>query len=170
MTRNVVITGASSGIGKDAVITLNRKGYNVIPTVRSHVHFEQYAAMGFKPVLLDLHSQTSVNEAYNSIAKMADNKLYALINNAYFGLPGAVEDLSPEALKRQFDCLFSSFHLVTLLMPIFRRQQFGRIIQVSSVLGFSALPFRGAYGASKPLWNLYRILLGEKCSFILISI
>jgi short-subunit dehydrogenase len=81
---------------------------------------------------------------------LTNGNLYALFNNGAFGLPGAVEDLSRESLKVQFETnVFGWLELTNLVIPIMRKQGFGRIIQNSSVLGFVAMPFRGAYNASK---------------------
>ena len=147
--KNIVVTGASSGIGYDACFTLRDRGYRVIATVRSEADFEHFKNHGFDVVVLDLSDGISINSAFNKINILTSGKLYALFNNAYFGIPCAVEDLSPEAIRRQYDCLFGTFHLITLVMPLFRRAGCGRIIQNSSVLGFSSLPFRGAYSSSK---------------------
>lgn len=77
-------------------------------------------------------------------------ELYALFNNGAFGLPGAVEDLNRDALRAQFETnVFGWQELTNLAIPVMRQQGYGRIIQNSSVLGFVAMPFRGAYNASK---------------------
>ena len=82
--------------------------------------------------------------------QQTDGQLYALFNNGAFGLPGAVEDLSRENLKYQFETnVFGWLELTNLAIPVMRKQGYGRIIQNSSVLGFVAMPFRGAYNASK---------------------
>ncbi len=82
--------------------------------------------------------------------QLTDGKLYALFNNGAFGLPGAVEDLTRDSLKLQFETnVFGWLELTNLVIPVMRKQGFGRIIQNSSVLGFVAMPFRGAYNASK---------------------
>lgn len=81
---------------------------------------------------------------------LAENKVDALFNNAAFGQPGAVEDLSREVLKFQFETnLFGTHELTNLLIPLMRRQGHGRIIYNSSVLGLVAMTYRGAYNASK---------------------
>ena len=82
--------------------------------------------------------------------QLTDGHLYALFNNGAFGLPGAVEDLSRENLTYQFETnVFGWLELTNLVIPVMREQGYGRIIQNSSVLGFVAMPFRGAYNASK---------------------
>ncbi len=77
-------------------------------------------------------------------------ELYALFNNGAYGLAGAVEDLSRDALRAQFETnLFGTMELTNLVLPVMRKQGYGRIIQNSSVLGFAAMPYRGAYNCSK---------------------
>ena len=77
-------------------------------------------------------------------------RLDALFNNSGYGQPGAVEDLSRQAIRDQFETnVFGPLELTNKVIPIMRKQKFGRIVQNSSVLGFVALPFRGAYNASK---------------------
>jgi NAD(P)-dependent dehydrogenase (short-subunit alcohol dehydrogenase family) len=78
------------------------------------------------------------------------NSLYALFNNGAYGQPGAVEDLGRDALREQFEVnLFGTHELTTLAIPVMRRQGYGRIIQNSSLLGYVAMKYRGAYNASK---------------------
>ena len=82
--------------------------------------------------------------------QLTGGRLYALFNNGAFGLPGAVEDLTRDALKHQFETnVFDWLELTNLVIPVMRKQGNGRIIQNSSILGFVAMPYRGAYNASK---------------------
>lgn len=81
---------------------------------------------------------------------LVDGKIDGLFNNAAFGQPGAVEDLSREVLRNQFETnVFGTHELTNLIIPIMRQQGHGRIIYNSSVLGFVAMRYRGAYNASK---------------------
>jgi len=99
---------------------------------------------------LDLADSESIQQAFKKIMSICDGKLYALFNNGAFGLPGAVEDLTRDNLKFQFETnVFGWLELSNLVIPVMRKQGYGRIIQNSSVLGFVAMPFRGAYNASK---------------------
>ena len=98
---------------------------------------------------LDLDNEDSINKAINYIQEKHPT-LYGLVNNGAYGQPGAVEDLSRATLQEQFETnVFGTHSLTQKLIPLFRQNNNGRIIQISSVLGFVGLPMRGAYNASK---------------------
>ena len=148
--KTVLITGCSSGIGYCVAAGLKQRGYRVIATARRAESVEQLKAEGFESLQLDLSQSESVQQAFQQVMQLTDGKLYALFNNGAFGLPGAVEDLTRDNLKFQFETnVFGWLELTNLVIPVMRQQGFGRIIQNSSVLGFVAMPFRGAYNASK---------------------
>jgi len=148
--KTVLITGCSSGIGHCVAAGLKQRGYRVIATARRAESVEQLKAEGFESLQLDLADSESVQQAFAQVMQLTDGKLYALFNNGAFGLPGAVEDLTRDNLKFQFETnVFGWLELTNLVIPVMRQQGFGRIIQNSSVLGFVAMPFRGAYNASK---------------------
>lgn len=148
--RNVLITGCSSGIGHCVAQGLKSRGYRVIATARRAESVEALRQEGFESLQLDLADSRSIHTAFEEIRRRCDDKIYALFNNGAFGLPGAVEDLSRANLQTQFDTnVFGWLELTNLVIPIMRDQGEGRIIQNSSVLGFVAMPFRGAYNASK---------------------
>ena len=148
--KTILITGCSSGIGYCVAKGLKQRGYRVIATARREESVEQLKKEGFDCLLLDLADSKSIQLAFQQVLKLTDGKLYALFNNGAFGLPGAVEDLTRENLRFQFETnVFGWLELTNLVIPIMREQGFGRIIQNSSVLGFVAMPFRGAYNASK---------------------
>ena len=146
----ILITGCSSGIGYCVAKGLKQRGYPVIATARRQESVDMLIDEGFDSMLLDLSDSHSIQQAFNQVLNLTDGKLYALFNNGAFGLPGAVEDLSRENLKYQFETnVFAWLELTNLVIPVMRKQGYGRIIQNSSVLGFVAMPFRGAYNASK---------------------
>ncbi len=148
--RCVLITGCSSGIGRCLADGLKARGYRVFATARKPADVAALAMAGFESLQLDLGSSESIHAAVDAILRRSDNRLYALINNAGFGQPGAVEDLTREALRAQFETnLFGPHELTARLLPVFRAQNGGRIIQISSLLGIVCLPYRGAYCASK---------------------
>lgn len=148
--KSVLITGCSSGIGYCVANGLKQRGYRVIATARRTESVELLKADGFESLQLDLSSSDSIQQAFKQVMQSTDGKLFALFNNGAFGLPGAVEDLTRENLKYQFETnVFGWLELTNLVIPTMRKQGFGRIIQNSSVLGFVCMPFRGAYNASK---------------------
>jgi len=146
----VLITGCSSGIGLCVANGLKQRGYRVIATARKSRDVERLTQSGLESVLLDLADSDSIQQAVTQILAMTDNRIYALFNNGAYGQPGAVEDLTREALRAQFETNLFGWHELTCeIIPVMRRQGEGRIIQNSSVLGFVALAYRGAYNASK---------------------
>jgi NAD(P)-dependent dehydrogenase (short-subunit alcohol dehydrogenase family) len=148
--KTVLITGCSSGIGYCVASGLQRHGYRVFATARRAESVAALDAEGFESLRLDLDDSQSIRQAVDEILRRTGGELYAVFNNGAFGLPGAVEDLSREAIRAQFETnFFGWLELTNLLLPVMREQGYGRIIQNSSVLGFVAMPFRGAYISSK---------------------
>src|SRR5690606_5339286 len=148
--KSVLITGASSGIGFYCAKQLHADGYRVIASCRKLSDVSRLQAEGITCIQLDLDDSASIQSAVAQTLSLTNGKLYALFNNGAYGQPGAVEDLTREVLRRQFETnLFGWLELTNALIPIMRRQGYGRIIQNSSILGFAAMPFRGAYNASK---------------------
>ncbi|MBX3617195.1 SDR family oxidoreductase [Nitrosomonas sp.] len=150
MTKTILITGCSSGIGYCAAKGLRERGYRVFATARKRDSVAALLAEGFESFRLDLNDSNTIHFAFEEVLRRTGGELYALFNNGAFGLPGAVEDLPRDALRAQFETnVFGWQELTNLAVPVMRKQGYGRIIQNSSVLGFVALPFRGAYNASK---------------------
>lgn len=146
----ILITGCSSGIGLCLAHGLRERGYRVFATARKPADVAALREQGFESLSLDLNSSESIQAAVDEILARAHGKLFALINNGAYGQHGAVEDLSREALRLQFETnLFGTHELTNRLLPVFRVQGYGRIIQISSILGFVCLPYRGAYNATK---------------------
>ncbi len=146
----ILITGCSSGIGLCVARGLRERGYRVFASARKHADVAQLAAEGFASLQLDLANSRSIHAAVNRVLEETGGQLYALFNNGAYGQPGAVEDLSRECLREQFEVnLFGTLELTNRVIPVMREQGYGRVIQNSSLLGFVALPYRGAYNASK---------------------
>lgn len=148
--KTILITGCSSGIGHCAAESLRERGYHVFATARKEKDVLMLQRQGFESLKLDVSDSQSIHTAVNDILNRTEGTLYALFNNAGYAQPGAVEDLDRHLLRQQFETnVFGLQELTNLIIPVMRRQGFGRIINVSSVLGFIAYPYRGAYVASK---------------------
>ncbi|MBI1385275.1 MAG: SDR family NAD(P)-dependent oxidoreductase [Rhizobiales bacterium] len=148
--RSVLVTGCSTGIGRAAAIGLRNRGWRVLATARSKADLASLAAEGLESIALELRDPASVAACAERALELTDGRLYGLFNNAAYGQPGAVEDLTPELLRDQFEVNFFSWHdLTRRLIPAMRANGTGRIVQCSSVLGFISPPYRGAYNASK---------------------
>jgi len=147
--KSVLITGCSTGIGLCIALGLQKKGYRVFPTARSKEDVKNLQDLGFEALYLDLSSSESINSAVFKLYEKTD-QIYALINNGAYGQAGALEDISREVLDKQFQTNVFGWHeLTNLLLPKMRNHDSGRIVYISSVLGFVAMPFRGPYIASK---------------------
>ncbi len=150
MAKSILITGCSSGIGLHVALGLQQRGYRVFATARKLEDVSRLREQGLTALQLDLDDSASINAAVEEVLAATGGTLYALFNNGAYGQPGAVEDLSRETLRAQFETnLFGTHELTCRVIPVMRAQGEGRIIQNSSLLGIVSLPFRGAYNASK---------------------
>ena len=149
-TKTVLVTGCSSGIGLATAKLLRERGWQVAPTARKAEDLDMLRAEGFEPVQLDVTDSASIADASNEVLRRFDGQLGALVNNAGFGIAAAMEDCSRDMLRSVFEVnLFGLQELTNRFVPVFRKQGYGRIVNISSVLGELALPFAGAYSASK---------------------
>ena len=147
--KNILITGCSSGIGYDTAHYLHKNGYKVYASARDQKDVDRLKNEGLDTYLLDVRDSTQIKNVLDNIIKK-DGEIYAVFNNAGYGQPGAVEDISTSVLKEQFETNFFGLHeLTNQTLKIMRKQGYGRILQHSSVLGIISLRFRGAYNASK---------------------
>lgn len=148
--RSVLITGCSTGIGEAVAHGLVARDHHVIASARREEDVARLQRDGLEAIQLDLDHSDSIERAVNDTLSRTGGQLYALFNNGAYGQPGAVEDLSREALRQQLETnVLGWLELTNLLLPHMRRAGEGRIIQNSSILGFAPMPFRGAYNASK---------------------
>ncbi|MGZ4954923.1 MAG: SDR family oxidoreductase [Methylobacter sp.] len=149
-SKTILITGCSTGIGYTTAVELKKRGHRVLATARKQQDVLRLQQEGFTAIQLDLADSNSIQQAVNSAIELTGGKIDALFNNGAFGQPGAVEDLTRDVLRFQFETnLFGTHELTNLIIPLMRKQGRGRIIYNSSVLGFVAMTYRGAYNASK---------------------
>jgi NAD(P)-dependent dehydrogenase (short-subunit alcohol dehydrogenase family) len=150
VSKTILITGCSSGIGYSTALELKNRGHQVIATARKSKDVARLKEEGFTAIQLDLADTYSIKQAVIDTLELTGGRCDALFNNGAFGQPGAVEDLSRDVLRFQFETnLFGTHELTNLLIPIMRKQGHGRIIYNSSILGLVAMRYRGAYNASK---------------------
>ena len=146
----VLITGCSSGIGLCAARMLRDEGFQVIASARQPGDVAMLRDEGFDALQIDVSDRQSIDAGVAETLKLTNGKLYGLFNNGAYGQPGAVEDLSWDVLETQLRTNLLGWHELTRqVIPVMRRQGEGRIIHNSSVLGFVAMPYRGAYNCSK---------------------
>ncbi|MFK7793323.1 MAG: SDR family NAD(P)-dependent oxidoreductase, partial [Devosiaceae bacterium] len=148
--RSVLMTGVSTGIGYHAANALQARGWQVIATARSEDDLTRLRQEGLVAVRLDYTDEASIHAALEETFNHTNGRLDALFNNGAYGQVGALEDVSTQDLRAQFEANFFGWHTLTqAVLPTMRKQGRGRIVQCSSVLGFIAAAYRGPYIASK---------------------
>lgn len=146
MSKVVLITGGSSGIGKSIGEFLTYKGYDVFGTSRNP---ERYTESKFKLVALDVADIASIEKAIKTVIETS-GRLDVLINNAGAGITGPIEEIPDEEIKRNFETnLFGPINVIKSVLPQMRQQNSGLIINITSIAGYMGLPYRGIYSASK---------------------
>lgn len=150
MQKTILISGCSSGIGHVTAHGLKRRGWRVFASCRKESDVERLRAEGLETLRLDVADDASIHAAVAEVLAQTGGRLDALFNNAGFGQPGACEDIHRAALREQFETnLFGAWELTRVVLPAMRAQGHGRVLFNSSVLGFAAMRYRGAYNASK---------------------
>jgi short-subunit dehydrogenase len=149
MKKVALITGASTGIGKETAILLAQNNYIVYAVARRLDKMKELEQYGIKVFSMDVSDENSLKNGVQQIFKN-ENRIDILINNAGYGGYGAIEDVSMEEAKRQLEVnLFGAARLVQLVLPIMRENKFGKIVNISSIGGKFATPYGGWYHASK---------------------
>lgn len=147
----ILISGASTGIGKASAVHLARKGHSVWAGVRSEKSFEDIKKLnvqGLKPIYLDVCDEKSMESCVSEIRKRA-GILHGLVNNAGIVVGGPLEAVTMEDLRMQFEVnVFGQIRVTQLCLPLLRESK-GRIVNTSSIAGRLASPFMGPYSASK---------------------
>ena len=150
MAKSILITGCSTGIGYDAAHTLHKRGWQVLATCRQQKDCDRLQSEGLNSFVLNYEDEASIKAAVATTLNTTGGTLNAVFNNGAYAIPGPVEDLSRDALRAIFEAnFFGYFDLINQLMPMFRKQGHGRIVQCSSLLGMTALRYRGSYNATK---------------------
>jgi NAD(P)-dependent dehydrogenase (short-subunit alcohol dehydrogenase family) len=143
----VLITGASSGVGKSTARLLSQRGFTVFGTSRNPAKAETIPAVEMLP--LDVRADDSVRACVGAVSTRC-GRIDVLINNAGYELAGALEELTSEEARAQFETnFFGVARMVNAVLPFMRRQKRGHIVNVSSLAGLSSIPFLGIYSASK---------------------
>ena len=149
MTKVILITGASSGIGFDAAATLARQGHRVYAAARRVERMEPLKECGVVPLQMDVTDEASMEAGVRTVLA-AEGRIDVLVNNAGYGYFGAIENVSMEEARRQLEVnVFGLARLCQLVLPSMREQGSGRIVNTSSVAGKTVLYFGGWYHVSK---------------------
>jgi len=154
MSKTILITGASTGFGRDTAETLAQAGHTVFasmrdPSVKNRTHAEALQAKGIEVVELDVTDTQSVEQAVSTVISKT-GRLDVLINNAGVAAAGVSEAFTDQQVSALFEVNVIGLHRVTrAVLPTLRKQQDGLIINIGSILGRVTLPFFGIYGASK---------------------
>lgn len=148
--RTIIITGCSSGIGAYCARALKADGWRVFATVRKFDDLAALEADGIEAFRMDYTSTDSIADFVREVTELSGGSIDALFNNGAYGQPGAVEDLTTDVLREQFETNFFGWHELTRqIIPLMRKRGRGRIVQCSSILGVVPYRYRGAYTASK---------------------
>lgn len=146
MSKVVLITGGSSGIGKSVGEFLAQKNYTVYGTSRNPLN---YPNSKFDLIALDVTNIISIQEAVAKIIEK-ENRLDILINNAGAGITGPIEEIPDEEIKRNFEInFFGPISVIKTVLPKMRAQGSGLVINITSIAGYMGLPYRGIYSAAK---------------------
>lgn len=150
MTKTLLITGCSTGIGHDAAHGMAARGWQVVASARKPEDVERLRAEGLSAVRLDYEDPESLKAGLDAAMALTGGRLDALFNNGAYAVPGALEDIPAEALRANLEANLVGWHdLTRRAIKVMRRQGAGRVVNCSSVLGLVAAPWRGPYVASK---------------------
>jgi len=147
MSKVILITGGSSGIGKSIALLLHQEGYKVYGTSRNPERYKE--TIPFEMVALDVANSESVLSCVSSILDK-EGRIDVLINNAGIGITGPIEETPIEEMEQVFATNFyGPIRLTNAVLPAMRKQNKGQIINITSIAGYMGLPYRGIYSATK---------------------
>jgi NADP-dependent 3-hydroxy acid dehydrogenase YdfG len=155
MSKVVLITGTSSGFGKDTAETLAKAGYKVYATMRGvtgkhAAQAKELEAKGIQVLEMDVQDDASVNAAFRALFEQTDGKLDILVNNAGFMVQGISESITTEHTSQMFDVnVIGIQRVLRAALPQLRKNGLGLVINVGSILGRVTIPFMSLYGATK---------------------
>ena len=148
--RSILITGCSSGIGRDAARTLAARGWRVFAACRAEADCARLRAEGLESPRIDYEDPASLETGLAEVLAATGGRLDALFNNGAYVIPGPLEDVPAEAMRAILEANLIGWHdLTRRALPAMRAQGHGRIVNCSSVLGFTPAKWRGPYVASK---------------------
>jgi NAD(P)-dependent dehydrogenase (short-subunit alcohol dehydrogenase family) len=146
MSKIVLVTGASSGIGKAIATFLSTKGYKVYGTSRAPKNEKDFS---FEMIALDVLKIETIKTAVNFIIKK-EGRLDILVNNAGIGVTGPIEETPTDEMRNAFNTnFFGAIDVIKTVLPFMRAQKYGVILNTTSIAGYMGLPFRGIYSSSK---------------------
>ena len=149
MSKTALVTGASSGIGEETARTLHKLGYTVYAAARRTDRLKQLTAVGIHALTMDVTDDESMSSGIEKIITET-GRIDVLVNNAGYGSYGAIEDVSLDEARRQFEVnVFGLGRLTQLVLPHMRAQRSGTIINISSMGGRLTTPLGGWYHATK---------------------
>jgi NADP-dependent 3-hydroxy acid dehydrogenase YdfG len=152
-SKTILITGASSGIGRATAVRLAEDGHTVFAAARRADRLARLAretAGTVIPIELDVCDPASVRKAVETVAEAAPGGLDVLINNAGYALTGPAETLTTDAVRAQFETnVIGLFDVTRAFLPQMRARRAGRIVNISSLLGEISVPGSGIYGGTK---------------------
>jgi len=144
MQKIVLLTGASGGLGTAIAESLKDKGYKIYGTSRKDRTSDIYI-----PVQMDLTNEESIKNAVRFVIEK-EGKIDILINNAGIGITGSIEETDINAVRKVFETnFFGMMRIIQEVLPYMREQKSGKIINISSIAGYTGLPYRGIYSATK---------------------
>ncbi len=157
MSKVAIVTGGTSGIGRETALALKADGYTVYELSRRAEGVE-----GLRHIPTDVTKEEMVNAAVARVME-EEGRVDVLVNNAGFGISGAVEFTRTEEAKRLFDAnFFGMVNMNRAVIPVMRQQGGGRIVNLSSVAAPIPIPFQAYYSATKAAVNAYTMALANE--------